>query len=144
MFTTLLSKHRNNIASKVTLIDVSLKQASHKHAFLCSIVCSNDQPNTPCQTDIDSSSVCCGTSRFSHRGCRVADFVLIFTNLLLVYSNKKYISIILVPNCTCAPIFNFGQFIVSRQSCAEKLALSVTRFTHPISSLLHTDNLSLC
>jgi len=36
--------------------------------------------------------------------------------LVLIYSDENYMGIILLPNCTCMPCFNFRHFAVYKQS----------------------------
>jgi len=42
-------------------------------------------------------------------------YQIFFTDLLPIYSDKKYMHIILIPNCTCTASFNFGYFVFTDQ-----------------------------
>ena len=65
-------------------------------------------------------------------GSRTAHYWFLI-NLLLIYSDKKYMAIILVPNCTCVPSFNFRCFTVSEQLRGEQQRCqSSTQLVHLI------------
>ena len=109
------SKVPGSASPQCKLCNCTLHCTAH---IIRSVVCINEWTDTPiCKILTHPQHICSVASYcLSGTGRQVTQtFTLIFIYLLSIYSDEKYMGIILIPSCICTSRFNFWHFIVYEQ-----------------------------